>query len=216
MKEQGTTTKSASDLYLDLKVIKLEINKFKAEKELAKIELKEYQEARDAIQNEYVHGIDIGDLRDKVLSNIKAGLQRDIDVLSKNKTLLENSAEQKYNETKSLKEKIVKLSSQKDDISSQLQKTTQELEKAREEKNQEIKLLNSEIEKISNNLKEIRKSNEIELQTITGARKELEDERKLRMKEDIRLANKSSDLHIYEARLRKKYLELMPGVEIVV
>jgi len=35
-------------------------------------------------------------------------------------------------------------------------------------------------------------------------------------KEEIRLANKSTDLNIYEARLRKKYLELMPEVQIVV
>lgn len=216
MKEQGTTTKSASDLYLDLKEIKLEINKFKAEKELAKIELKEYLEARDAIQNEYVHGIDIGDLRDKVLSNIKANLQKDIDVLSKDKTLLENSVEQKANESKSLKERIVKLSDQQVEKSFELQKINNELEEAREEKNQELKLITTEIEEKTNILKELRTNNQIELQTIKDARKELEDEKKLRMKEDIRLANKGSDLHIYEARLRKKYLELMPEMEIVV
>lgn len=216
MREQGTTSKSASDLYLDLKEIKLEINKFKAEKELAKIELKEYQEARDAIANEYVHGIDIGDLRDKVLSNIKANLQKDINVLEKNKTTLDNSVEQKQNEAKYLKEKIVKLSEQEKESSLKLQKINQELGKAREEKNQEIKSLDIAIELKTKDLSKLVIENNLELQNIKEARLELENAKKLRIKEDIRLANKGSDLHIYEARLRKKYLELMPGIEIVV
>ena len=213
---QGTTTKSASDLYLDLKEIKLEINKFKAEKELAKIELKEYQEARDAIANEYVHGIDIGDLRDKVLSNIKANLQKEIDALSQNKTVLENSTEQKQNEAKSLKEKVVKLSEQEKESSSKLKVINFKLEKAREVKNQEVKLLDKQIQEKTDSLIKLLNESNDELNKIKEARKELQDDLKLRMKEDIRLANKGSDLHIYEARLRKKYLELMPGMEIVV
>ena len=216
MQQQGTTTKAASDLYLELKDIKLEINKAKAEKESVLIELKQHQEALAAVEQEYSHGVDVHALRDTVLSNIKAGLQKDIDSLSNRKDSLDQAVNVFKSDLKDLTEKNKKITFDIEEKAIEMLKMTSELENIKNTKKEEIKSLTSEIEKNTKALIEIKKSNEAELKIINDARVELDNAKKLRMKEDIRLANKGSDLHIYEARLRKKYLELMPGVEIVV
>ena len=214
---QGTTSKSASDLYLDLKEIKLEINKFKAEKEVAKREVEEYQSALGALHTEFKEKTGIEDLQNAVLENIiNNRLRYNIDKYEKDLSKLSSQIIDKEETLKKLIINLQRLSKEFKDKFEEFTKLEKESESLRQEHNLFIKDKTAQSERLLSNLQKLR----IEIET---ARKQLADynseyleKRTFIFQEETRLANKGSDLHIYEARLRKKYLELMPGIEIVV
>lgn len=214
MKTESTLT--ILDKQKERKDLMLEINRLKAEKEIVKRDLNDYTEAKTALQNEIFGGVLVSDLKETVLTNIRSKLKKDIGDLESKKDTLEKVTS-KYNTLvqKSV-EKYNEIVENTKKVSSDLKVVTIDLNRKREELNKESKVIDSEIEQKRATLQKLKEDNAIELKKIQDAQQEFENKKSDLMKQEIRLANKSQDLGIYEARLRKKYLELMPDMEIVV
>lgn len=200
----------------EVKDLMIEINGLKSEKEVLKRDIQDLSEAKTVLMNETISGVDVSDLKDIVSDNIRRKVQNDISELTKNKDLLDLVVLHKQAEFSSLNEKALGLTLNKGELLTSLEKINSELEEVKSLKQRESKGLDDEIEKKMKELESLRVLSESELKKIEECRKEYEDKKAFLMKEEIRLANKGSDLNIYEIRLRKKYLELMPGTEIIV
>lgn len=210
------TTPTILDKQKEMKDLMLEINKLKSEKEIVKNELLGLTEAKTAILKEVIGGVSISDLKETVLSNIRTKVQSDIDFLEQQKSDIEKLNNYKKNEFSSLSSELLSLSMNIKSKSVEFENLTTDLKSVRESYNEEKRFIEKEINKEAKKLKELKAEESEILSEIEKNKKDFEDRKEFLLKEEIRLANKSSDLHIYEARLRKKYLELMPEMEIVV
>jgi chromosome segregation ATPase len=210
------TTQTIIDTHKEIKDLKDSIAVLKSEKEKVKNELLDLTEAKTAILNEFIGGVSIADLKEDVLSNIRRKIQSEVVSLEQQKNDLEILNNYKKNEFSSLFEKLSSLSLNIENKSVELETLNTDLETTRDVYNKEKTSIEKEVNTEAIKLKELKdKNNEILLE-IENNKKDFEDKKAFLLKEETRLANKGSDLRIYEARLRKVYLELMPDKEIVV
>lgn len=213
---QVPTTETILDRQKEQKALMMEINRLKNERETIQANLAEYIEAKTALQNEIIGGVKVSDLKDTVLFNIREKYKMEAAVFSNAKQKFEQAAIQKRDELKKVKEQIEKSNKDLEKSESELIDLRIKLDEAKGINQKEISEIEKHKEKEINKLEKLKKDNEEALKKLREYESEYQGKKSELMKQEIRLANKGSDLAIYEARLRKKYLELMPDIEIVV
>lgn len=210
------TTQTILDRQKEQKDLMLEINGLKAQKESISREVNELIEAKTALINEIHSGVKVGELKDTVLSNIRFNLQKDIDELSVKKDSLERikdkNTELVGNLSKAKKELANEVKNKQIELKSTISELGKLILKSKEEKNQ----FEREVERTLADLVNLNMKRDSLNKEISESEQSFKEKQEFIKKEEIRLANKGQDLNIYEARLRAKYLELMPGVEIVI
>lgn len=211
------TTPTILDKQQERKEIMLEINALKAEKEVVKKELSELTAAKTALNHEFKEKIGVDDLKNAVLENIiNNRLKYNIDKYEKNLDILKDKEIITDKKVKDLKKSLASVSEKLEKKTGEFEVLSKEFNILAESHRAFLKSSASEKETILSEIKELRAEKEAEKAKLDGYKAEFLAQKTFISKEEIRLSNKSADLHIYEARLRKKFLELMPEMEIVV
>lgn len=209
-------TQTVLDTHKELRELKLEINHLQAVKESVRRDLGEYESAMLALKKEFKETVGIDDLKNAVLENIITNrlkyniekYEKEIDRLS----LLAAEKEETYKQTGL---NLGKINNEYTIVSLALSDLKKELSGLRSEHKSFVEDSTKEKEKLTSSVSQLKREKEEESKKLDECRVEYLEKTTFILDEEVRLANKKSDLNIYEARLRKKYLELMPEVEII-
>lgn len=210
------STQTMTDHYKELKDLKLEINKFKAEKEIAWRELQEYQSALTAIRNEFKDKVGIDDLKNAVLENIiNNRLKYNIDAYEQRIAALDQQKAEKEPELDMLNLELREVRIDTIQKKKELNELQKEASKKRNENDAFNKDAGMKAEALLATINSLTAEKKKIEKEIADYQSEYDSKRTFILNEEVRLANRKSDLNIYEVRLRKKYLELAPEMEII-